>query len=470
MLQLIRQLKSEPVPTWKIETRLNENQRPLYEIGQGVVWLNLHAGQMQAWDSAARIVAMIAGSQGGKTSFAPWWLYREITRRGAGDYIAATASYDLFKLKLLPELRNVFEHTLKVARYWSGDKILELANPVTGEFEANRADDPMWGRIILRSAVSSGGLESTTAKAAVLDEAGQDNFDIDAWDAVQRRLTLHQGRILIPTTPYNMGWLKQQVVDRADSDDSIELIQFESIFNPAFPRDEFERLRATMPSWKFNMFMRGLYTRPPGMIYTDFKDEYRERGGHKVKPFELPAQWPRYVGVDPGVIHTCKVWMAHDEGNDILYIYREQLGDRKPASEHAQEALQLARNNNETVARWAVGSKSEVYHREDWQSAGAWGVTEPSIVDVEGGIDRVIARLKTGRLFIFDTCTGTLDQFGTYARELDKSGEPTDKIKNKATYHYLDGVRYGVLSVDSNVTVDMGHVTIAQYNTFRGAM
>lgn len=466
---MIQQLKSEPLSEWEIDVRLNKSARPLFEVGEGVVYLNLHSGQMQAWDSTARIVAMIAGSQGGKTSFAPWWLYREIKARGAGDYIAATASYDLFKLKLLPELRNVFEHTLKVARYWSGDKILELINPNTGHFDANRADDPMWGRIILRSAVSSGGLESTTAKAAVLDEAGQDNFDVEAWDAVQRRLTLHKGRILIPTTPYNMGWLKQQVVDRAGIDNAIELIQFESVDNPAFPRDEFERLRATMPSWKFNMFMRGLYTRPPGMIYTDFKDEYRERNGHKVKPFDIPRHWPRFVGVDPGVIHTCKVWLAHDEENDALYIYREQLGDRKPATEHAAEAVTLAQANHELISRWAVGSKSEVYHREDWIAAGAWGVVEPSITDVEGGIDRVISRLKTGRLFVFDTCTGTLDQFGTYARELDKNGEPTDKIKNKATYHYLDAVRYAVLSADS-ITVDVGYVARSEYNTFRGAM
>src|SRR5258708_8993971 len=76
-----------------VHTRL-QRAPTLYEIEQDQIWLNLHAGQGRAWDSARRIIAMIAGSQGGKTSFGPWWLYREIQRHGAGDYIAATATYD----------------------------------------------------------------------------------------------------------------------------------------------------------------------------------------------------------------------------------------------------------------------------------------------------------------------------------------------------------------------------------------
>jgi len=413
------------------------------------VHLYPHSGQLRALRSVARIIAVIAGSQGGKTSLAPWWAEQEIRARGSGDGIVATASYDLFQLKLLPEMREVFEHVLEIGRYWSSNKVIEIANPETGQFEANRADDPMWARIILRSAVAKGGLESSTAKWAILDEAGQDSFTLDAWDAVNRRVMLNQGRILIPTTPYNMGWIKQLIVDRADTDPDIDLIQFESIENPSFPKEEFERLRNTMPSWKFNMFMRGQYTRPPGMIYTDFKDEYRERGGHKVKPFDLPLEWPREVGVDPGVINTCKLWWAHDTECNIYYAYRESLGERKSAIEHARDALGIASQNREHVIKWAVGAKSEIYHREDWIKAGAKGVVEPEYSDVEAGIDRVIALLREGRLFFFDTLHGVLDQIVTYSRELDGMGQPTVKIKDKEKFHYLDALRYLAVSVSA---------------------
>src|SRR5690606_30690163 len=139
------------------------------------VKLHFHDGQMRAWTSTRRIVAMIAGSQGGKTSFGPWWLAREVETCGPGDYLAVTATFDLFKLKMLPETRTVFEDILGIARYWAGDQILELCEhvwdddlgawvPLRGQFRAKRSDDPMWGRIILRSAVAKGGLESATAK------------------------------------------------------------------------------------------------------------------------------------------------------------------------------------------------------------------------------------------------------------------------------------------------------------------
>jgi hypothetical protein len=413
----------------------------LYSVDGDKVTLHMHPGQTQAWESTARIVAMIAGSQGGKTSWGPWWLYREIERGGAGDYIAVTASYDLFKLKMLPEMRNVFEHILKIGRYWSGDKVLELRDPATGEFRATRADDPMYARIILRSAEAKSGLESSSAKAGWADEAGQDKFTLSAWEAFRRRLTLSRGRILITTTPYNLGWLKQQIADRRATG-TIDVINFDSIANPNFSIEEYEELKATMPTWKFNMFHRGLFERPPGMIYNDFIDDYREHGGHKVKPFILPPHWLSYVGVDPGVIHTCKVWLARDPENFNHYLYRESLGERKGAAEHAADALAVAAENNENVIKWAVGAKSEIYHQEDWRNAGVGSVYAPEHSDVEAGIDRVIALLRTRRLFIFDTCTGTLDQFGTYARVIDDDANVTEKIKDKETYHYLDALRY----------------------------
>jgi len=130
-----------------------------------------HLAQNMAWDSTRRTVAMIAGSQGGKTGFLPWWLKREIYDiRGGGDYLAVTASFDLFKLKMLPAMLLVFEQIFGIGRYWTGDKIIELRNPVTGEFMAKRSVDPMWGRIILRSADALYGLESSTSRAACLDE------------------------------------------------------------------------------------------------------------------------------------------------------------------------------------------------------------------------------------------------------------------------------------------------------------
>lgn len=435
----------------------NEKRDRLYEVVGDTVHLYLHPGQWRAWESERRIIAMVAGSQGGKTSFGPWWLYSRILRRGTGDYIAATATYDLLKLKMLLELRTVFEDVLKIGRYWKGDKVMEIADPVTGKFLANYADDPMYARIILRAASASGGLESLTGKDAWLDEFGQDSVPLDAYEAVQRRLTLNQGSSLLTTTPYNMGWLKQQIVDRADFDPDIDLIQFESIENPAFPQAEFDRLRATMPEWKFNLFHRGLFTRPPGMIYSDFINEYRDSGGHKVKPFEVPAAWPRFVGIDPGANNMALVWLAHDPDADIYYLYRESLDGKKATAEHAHDAAALAKRHNERVIRWFMGQKSEAQARLDWAAGGLRNVFEPPFADVEAGIDKVIGLLREYRLYIFDTCTGVLDEIGRYSRKLDDSGQVTEVIRDKQTFHRMDALRYAAVGVTAGIpTVRMG--------------
>jgi hypothetical protein len=111
----------------------------LWRIEEESLHLALHPGQARAWESKARFVAIIAGTQSGKTSFLPWWLYGGRSQRcGPGDYIAATASFDLFKLKFLPEIRTVFEHTLRCGRYWAGDRVIELADP-EGKFLAKQS-------------------------------------------------------------------------------------------------------------------------------------------------------------------------------------------------------------------------------------------------------------------------------------------------------------------------------------------
>jgi len=168
-----------------------------------------HMAQNLAMDSVNRIVSMVAGTQSGKTSFGGWWLKSEIDRtassEGDNDYIVITSSYPLFKLKLLPSILQVFVEILGIEKYWAGDRVIELCNPDTGQFSAKISSDKMWGRIVLLSAESLGSLESATARAAWLDEAGQDRFTLQAYRAVMRRLSLHRGRYLITTTLYNLG-------------------------------------------------------------------------------------------------------------------------------------------------------------------------------------------------------------------------------------------------------------------------
>ena len=157
--------------------------RPYREVlPDGGLRLNMHYGQVAAWNSTAREILMLSGTQSGKTSFSVDWLNREITRRGEGDYLMVTATYPLLNLKLLPEFLSVFRDLLRLGTYRDSDKVFEFKGSKT--------------RVIFGTAQNPESLESATAKGAVADEAGQRQFRREAREAIMRRLAIHQGRIL----------------------------------------------------------------------------------------------------------------------------------------------------------------------------------------------------------------------------------------------------------------------------------
>jgi len=435
---------------WEIIPRLNDGTLPLYEFDKnaGRVTVNLHEGQMRAWDSPARFVFMIAGKQSGKTIFGPLWLLRTIQQLGAGDYLAISATYDLFKLKLLPALKQFFVHDLEIARYWSGDRILELRDPDTDKFGAafGHEHEKMWARIILRSADSEEGLQSSSALAAWLDEPGL--YTSGVWKDVRGRLSLAQGPALGTTTPYDLGWLKLQIYDPWRLGDSeIDVIQFSSLLSPFFPQGEYESLRRTMQAHQFRMDYDAEFGRPPAGIYEDFIEKLKAEGGHLVERFVIPEEWPRMVAIDPGVVNPGKLWVAHDVQHDEYYIYRaEKGGERRTSKEHAAYDVARAKAGRERVIWWAIGSKSEGYWREDYKAAGAEGVKAPDISDVWEGIDRGVQLLREHRVFVMRDLVDFIGEVLGYSRVI-KAGEVTNEIKDKSTYHLIDAYRYFAVQV-----------------------
>jgi len=275
---------------------------------------------------------------------------------------------------------------------------------------------------------------------------------------VQRRLSLAQGRCLYTTTVYNLGWLKLDVHDRwVGGDRDYDVVQFDSTMNPAFPRTEYERARRLLPRWKFEMKYQGKFTRPAGLIFQDYDETV-----HLVEPFTIPAHWMRTVGVDFGPVNTALVWIAEEMAprekvpdkqafvvgdedwvrrsvpTGRYFIYRVQAGGEHTGPEWARQALQY----REPVRHWLGGAPSEDQQRRDWQDAGC-PIGLPGITDVEAGIDRVNGLFKTRRLFLFNTLTDLRSELGTYSRELDEAGEPTQRIKDHQRFHRIAALRYG---------------------------
>lgn len=414
----------------------------LTEVSGGKLRLHFHPGQLRAWDSRKRFVCVLAGTQGGKTSFGPLWLWREIQLRGPGDYLVVTPTYPLLTKKALPEFLRLFRRQLHLGEYQSQQKLFTFSEE--GQQRTHGAVSETPTQVFFGHAADPESLESATAKAAWLDEAGQKKFRLGSWEAIQRRLSIHQGRALVTTTPYDLGWLKQRLYDpwrkardRGEDHPDIDVIRFDSTENPAFPRAEFERAERELPRWKFDLFYRAIFTRPAGLIYDSF-----DLTRHVVPRFSLPAQWPRYLGLDFGGVNTAGVFYAEEPGTFRLFAYREYHAGGRTAGEHASALLR-----DEGRLPIAVGgSRSEQQWRDEFAAAGL-PVHEPAIADVEVGIDRVYAAHRRHQVLVFDDLAGYLEEKATYSRKVDEAGDVTREIDDKHSFHLMDAERYVLASI-----------------------
>lgn len=420
-----------PADLWRVNPR-------------GEVDVHLHAGQAKAFLSKARFVIVCAGTQSGKTSFGPLWLFNEIKNRGPGDYLVATPTFPLLQLKLLPEFLRFFEEKLKLGRYvGSPAKVFTFSDAGAQRTFGYRPDVPT--QVFFGHAQDPDSLESATAKGAWLDEAGQRKFKKGSWEAILRRLSIHQGRVLITSTPYSaFGWFKTELHDRAKAGDpAYDWIRFESVMNPAFPREEWERAKATLPKWRFDLMYRGMLTRPAGLIYDCWDDDR-----FVVPDFAVPAEWPRYVGVDFGGVNTAAVFLAEEPapkgGQSTLWLYREYHAGGRTAAEHARALLEAEPRLPDATG----GAKSEGQWRGEFAAAGL-PIRQPQVADVEVGIQRVYGLIKAGRLRVLEGCEETLEQLRTYSRRLDDNDQPTEEIEDKERYHLLDALRYAAVNLTS---------------------
>ena len=349
--------------------------------------------------------------------------------------MVVTPTFPLLDVKALPALVDLLSGRLGVGRYVSSPtrKFIFSDEGARRTF-GDRYDPYIQTRVLFGYAADSESLESATAKAAWLDEAGQKKFRVASWQAIRRRLSIAQGRILITTSLYNLGWLKDKVFDRYRAGDKeIEVVVFDSTENPSFPVEEFERARRDMPAWQFNMMYRAKFETPPGLIY-----DCVDASVQKIPRIVIPATWRRYIGLDFGEVNMAASFWAEQPETRHLYCYRTYHEKRSSVSSHVRAMLhgELA-----ALAYCVGGSKSENEWRDEFKGAGL-PVRKPKISDVEVGISAAYAVWQKREAFAFDDLDEFWDELSTYSRAVDESGNVRMEIEDKEQYHLLDTMRY----------------------------
>lgn len=367
-------------------------------------------------------------------------LLREIQRTATpgetNDYLIVGPNTELLKKKALPEFASLVKG---LAEYRSTDKCFVFSHEGSRQLLGFTCSV----KVFIGYGHKPDSLEAATYKGIWPDECGQTDFLRESWEALQRRAAVHQARLFLTTTPYTVsGWLKELCDDAlAGRRDDVSVVRFKSTDNPAFPLDEFERMRNEWPEWRFKMFCLAEFTKPAGAVYDCF-----ERSLNVVKPFAIPHHWPRHIGVDFGDVNTAAVFLAEDPSNLELYAYGTYHAGGRTVDEHTsamrRKALTLHCDETPSDFTHAVGgSWSEGELRQDFIAAGL-PLGKPPIREVEVGVQRVYRQIKTRKLKVFSSCEKLIAETEAYARQVDDRGEPTDAIKDKEKYHRLDALRY----------------------------
>ena len=369
---------------------------------------------------------------GGKTAMGYWWLADRMERQPGYGWGVCEPTYQMLAKIILnspdPERPNLIDWLKRVKLYV--------------DFQAvDRIIVTKHGFIYLGSADHPDSMQGPALKGYWLDEGGM--MSLTAYQTALQRVSFYDGQILITTTPYNRGWLKSEIYDKAD-DNLIHVESWRSIDNPAFPKHVYYEMRDgtnSMQRHRFSMMYDAMFERPTGMIYSSFDSEKCV-----IEPFRIPGTWPRYIGQDYGPVHTAVLWYAKNPARykgwpaGTYFCYREYLEGNKSIEQHSKDLKQ--KSKGEPIAmKVASPLPSERQWRREFSEKG-WHLQECKITDVEVGIDRVWGMHKQNKLVYFNTVKHTLAQKEDYRRKLDENQQPTEVIDEKAKYHFMDSERY----------------------------
>ena len=137
---------------------------------------------------------------------------------------------------------------------------------------------------------------------------------------------------------------------------------------------------ALKPTWKFDMFYRGLFTRPAGLIYDLFDDRICRISREDAN---IQSNWPRYVGHDFGPVNMAAIWQL-----PIVYVVENNAYGMGTAFSR--------------VSRTEIITKSASYgipaHRVDGQDVlETYAFFRDLVTDIRGGAGPQYVDLQTYR-------------------------------------------------------------------------
>lgn len=264
----------------------------------------------------------------------------------------------------------------------------------------------------------------------------------------------HYGMILLSMTPLKgvtslmLKYMQNTICDEKENEIETRKISPGEIINsrvyviashddaPHITAEEKKRLYDAYSPHEREARTKGIPSLGSGLIYPVPESSIL------VAPFAIPDHWPRCFGMDFGWHNTAAVFIAHDQDNDVAYLYGEYLAGHLTPQHHAFQLIKQGADWMPGAYDHAGESANQDYGGnvvDLYQQAGIRNWSPADKRSVNKGIYTVLQRMETGKLKIFTTLTKLMTEMRMYSR--DENG----KIM-KGNDHLMDAMRYGVVT------------------------
>lgn len=267
------------------------------------------------------------------------------------------------------------------------------------------------------------------------DEAGQ--MKLDAWVNFQGRLSILKGSLFCTTTPYTLNWLYTDFYEQWKANNpEYQVVQCRSCDNPYFPKEEYERVKATMDARTFRRRYDGLFEKMEGLVYEDFSPPL-----HVIEPKII--QFKEVIaGIDWGYTNPAAVAVVGVDNDNKFYIIDEYYQTGKTTSEIIER---LKYFQTKYKIRFWYPDPAEPDRLEEMKRAGLFS---REVIKNKGsikmGIDLITSLIRQNRFFVFNTCPYFLDEISMYhyPEPTDSGNEDEEPVKEND--HLMDAVNYAI--------------------------
>ena len=232
----------------------------------------------------------------------------------------------------------------------------------------------------------------------------------------------------------NVRWKKKE-------DSSLSFFTWESTKNKMFSQEIFEAERKRLPPEEFARRYCGQFKRMEGLVYNF------ETIGIK----KLPKNTKYICGVDWGFTNPAAIVIIGIADNKY-YIVDEWKETQKTTAEIIEILAHYISIYNISLVYPDPAEPDRIK-----ELSMSHINSQPVTKDIKGGISYLQQLSKEKRIFVFSSCSNTIDEANMYHYPADKISD----LPVKSNDHVLDGLRYAIFSYHLDKKEDVTDYIIA---------